>query len=117
MIAAGCGMEAQERSPLVLSWQKRCAVLDGNGRGLTLGVLPDAELQVEGPFTSRHHATIECRKQFYVLVDHSTNGTFVQTEDERVSFVHRGELRLWGEGWISLGEPPTESSAVRFRHE
>lgn len=110
-------MDAQERSPLVLSWRKRHAVLDGGGRPLTVGTLPESELRHDGLHTSRRHATILRRKHFYVLVDHSTNGTFVQTEDERVSFVHRGELRLWGEGWISPGEPPSEATAIRFRHE
>ncbi|MFW6094540.1 MAG: FHA domain-containing protein [Pseudomonadota bacterium] len=110
-------MDAQVRSPLVLSWQRRRAVLDDRRSNLTLGAVADAGLQVEGEFTSRCHATIERRKQFYVLVDHSTNGTFVQTEDEQVSYVHRGELTLWGEGWISLGEPPSAASAVRFRHD
>ena len=84
---------------------------------MTLGAQPDGGLQVAGAYTSRRHATIERRKHFYVLVDHSTNGTFVQTEDERVAFVRRGEVRLWGDGWISLGDPLSEESAIRFRHE
>jgi hypothetical protein len=49
-----------------------------------------------------------------VLVDHSTNGTNVQTEDERISMVHPGEMRWWGAGWISLGEPLTPETAIRF---
>lgn len=91
--------------------------MDGARAALTLGNLSGAGLQVEGQHTSRHHATIERRRQSYVLVDHSTNGTFVQTEDEQVTFVHRGELRLWGEGWISLGDRLSEQTAVRYRHE
>lgn len=92
-------------------------MVDERRRELTLGALSSSGVQVAGRFTSRHHATIERRKHDYVLVDHSTNGTFVQTEDERVAFVRRGEVRLWGEGWISLGGPLTSASALRFRHE
>lgn len=110
-------MDAQERSPLVLNWHNRCAVVDPRQGCITLGSEPESGLRVAGTFTSRQHATIERRKHSYVLVDHSTNGTFVQTEDERVAFVRRGELRLWGEGWISLGDPLSETSAIRFRHE
>ena len=109
-------MDAQERSPLILNWQDRSAVVDGRRRNVSLGTLPGAGLQVTVPFASRRHATILRRKHDYVLVDHSTNGTFVQTEDERVAFVRRGEVRLWGEGWISLGGPLSEPSAIRFRH-
>ena len=75
-----------------------------------------ADLTVAGSTASRSHAHIEQRKQYFVLVDHSTNGTFVQTEDERVTFLRRGEMRLWGNGWIALGEPLSSESAIRFRH-
>ena len=64
---------------------------------------------------SRHHARIErCHKDFY-LVDCSTNGTFVQTEDEQVTHVHRGRLKLWGQGWISLGQPLNLGQPIHFR--
>lgn len=110
-------MDAQGCSPLIVSWRNRRVVLDGARDALTLGTLPGADLPVAGTYTSRHHATIERRRQSYVLVDHSTNGTYVQTEDERVAFVRRGELRLWGDGWISLGDPLNDDTAIRFRHE
>lgn len=110
-------MDARERSPLILSWHDRRAVLDERRGTVLLGALANEGLQVAGAYTSRHHATIERRTHYYVLVDHSTNGTFVQTEDERISFVRRGEVRLWGDGWISLGDLLSEESAIRFRHE
>ena len=43
-------------------------------------------------------------------------GVILQTEDERISFVHRTEMRLWGDGWLSLGEPGDAAVAIRFRH-
>ena len=113
---AVCGMDAQQRSQLVLDWHDRRAVLAPGRSALSLGSLPDADLTVSRRYASRHHATIERRRQSWVLVDHSSNGSFVQTEDEQVTFVRRGEIRLWGEGWISLGELLTEESAIRFRN-
>ncbi len=110
-------MEAHGCSPLIVSWQDRRAVVDGAQPTLALGSLPGAGLRIASRHTSRHHATIERRRHSYVLVDHSTNGTYVQTEDERVTFVHRGELRLWGEGFISLGDRLSDRTARRFRHE
>jgi len=114
---AVCGMDAHQRSQLVLDWRDRRAVACAEHPALSLGALPEADLSVSRRPVSRHHARIERRRQSWVLVDHSCNGSFVQTEDEQVTFVRRGEVRLWGEGWISLGEPLTEESAIRFRHD
>jgi adenylate cyclase len=108
-------MDAREASQLVLDWHDRHVTLDG-ARVAELGTDTDADLTVSSRSASRKHARIEHRKQYFVLVDHSTNGTYVQTEDEKVTFLRRGELRLWGDGWIALGEPLSPESAIRFRH-
>ena len=108
-------MDAREASQLVLDWHDRQLTLNGE-HPVELGSANDADLTVAGSTASRSHAHIEQRKQYFVLVDHSTNGTYVQTEDERVTFLRRGEMRLWGNGWIALGEPLSSESAIRFRH-
>lgn len=108
-------MDAREASQLVLDWHDRQLTLDERRR-VDLGTAPDADLTVTAASASRSHAHIEHRKQYFVLVDHSTNGTYVQTEDEKVTFLRRGELRLWGDGWIALGEPLSQEAAIRFRH-
>ena len=108
-------MDAHEASQLVLDWHD-CHLVLAAEEPVVLGTGDDADLILEREYASRNHARIERRNQAFVLVDHSTNGTFVQTEDERLTFIRRGELRLWGDGWISLGEPLTPQTAVRFRH-
>ena len=108
-------MDAREASQLVLDWHDRQLTLNGE-HPVELGSANDADLTVAVSTASRSHAHIEQRKQYFVLVDHSTNGTYVQTEDERVTFLRRGEMRLWGNGWIALGEPLSSESAIRFRH-
>ena len=108
-------MDAREASQLVLDWHDRQLTVDDDGRAV-LGSADNADLVVVSPHASRAHARIEHRKQFFVLIDHSTNGTFIQTEDEQVTFLRRGELRLWGNGWIALGEPLTPETAIRFRN-
>ena len=110
-------MEAHDQSHLLLNWQNQRKVFDGAEGSMTLGADASVVLQIDRTFTSRHHAHIECHNNNFVLVDHSTNGTYVQTEDERVTFVRRGEMRLWGNGWISLGEPLSEEVAIRFQHD
>ena len=108
-------MDAHESSQLVLGWHDQRLVVCGDDVA-ELGTDSDANVCIAGQFASRTHARIERRQQYFVLIDQSTNGTFVQTEDERVTFVHRGELRLWGNGWIGLGEPLDAESAIRFEH-
>jgi hypothetical protein len=108
-------MDAREASGLVLDWHGRQWQLGDDDR-LLLGSAEDADVCVADNHASRAHARIEHRGHYYVLVDHSTNGTFVQTEDEQVTFVRRGELKLWGEGWIGLGQPLAPETAIRFHH-
>ena len=108
-------MDAHEPSQLVLDWHDRQLVVSADQR-LALGSDATADLTIECNYTSRTHAHIERRSQFYVLVDHSTNGSYVQTEDEQVTFVRRGEIRLWGNGWIALGEPLKAGTVIRFQH-
>lgn len=108
-------MDTQEGSQLVLSWQETSLAVGGQAPArAVVGRETSTDLQLNLPFVSRAHAYVEQRQQNFVLVDHSTNGTYVQTEDEQVTLVHRGEMRLWGEGWLSLGEQPTASNAIHF---
>ncbi len=109
-------MDSHGRSQIVLDWQNHHASLTGNAEQLLLGAADNAGLVVPRTFTSKNHAHIVRRKDDFVLIDHSTNGTFVQTEDERITFVRRAEMRLWGSGWISLGEPLTPAAAIRFEN-
>ena len=83
--------------------------------GLTLGKNGTNDLVTGSAQTSRHHAVIEFRHNDFFLIDASTNGTYVQTEDEMVTLVHRNRIRLWGSGWISLGEPLTVGEPIHFR--
>jgi len=109
-------MDTQEDSQLVLSWQDTKLQVGGQAPARALmGREPSTELPINLPYASRSHAYVEQRQHDFVLVDHSTNGTYVQTEDEQVALVHRSEMRLWGEGWIGLGEQPTASNAVHYQ--
>ncbi|MBT8134211.1 MAG: adenylate/guanylate cyclase domain-containing protein, partial [Gammaproteobacteria bacterium] len=47
---------------------------------------------------------LEFRRGKFVLLDHSTNGTYVKLNDQNDIFIRREELPLIGEGHISLGE-------------
>jgi predicted component of type VI protein secretion system len=62
------------------------------------------------------HARIELRRDKFVLVDLSTNGTFVLFDGDKELFVRREELPLRTNGSFSCGETHSGSGAeiVRF---
>lgn len=64
---------------------------------------------------SRIHATIERRRDKWVLIDHSTNGTFVTFAGERELRLHREELILRGDGIISFGQSAGHGGAESLR--
>jgi class 3 adenylate cyclase len=55
------------------------------------------------PLASRDHAHIAFQYGKFVLVDHSTNGTWVRSQGQQV-YLRREELPLIGSGDICLGE-------------
>jgi len=94
------------------------------GKETTLG--PDRELiklgrdnasdiVVADRKASREHARIERRRDKFVLIDVSSNGTFVTFHGEPEMAVKREEVLLHGRGSISFGHPyssdPTEVAA------
>ncbi len=67
---------------------------------------------------SRAHASIERRRDKFVLTDHSVNGTFVTQDGEGELELHREELTLRGHGWIAFGQSrATSAEAVEFQCE
>ncbi len=108
---------AQECPQLILEYQGQTLRLIGEadeGR-CSLGESTACDLVCESRYASRDHAHLQFKNNDFYLVDHSTNGTFVQSEDEQVTRVHRNEMRLWGSGWLSLGEPLHAVDPIRFR--
>lgn len=86
---------------------------------VTLGRDAESVVVVDGECVSRHHARVEFRHGVCVLVDQSTNGTWLALEGQSPVLVHRGELPLLRNGYISLGrrESPGGLSTLRFRLE
>lgn len=104
-------------SRLVITYMNREFVVTPE-RPFVMGSSGDADLQVTGDWISGLHARIECAgpNRRFELVDHSTNGTLLQTEDDVVRRVHRDRLPLWGEGWLGLGAPLEATTALRYSH-
>ena len=69
-----------------------------------------SQLLIESDLASRDHCHIEFRRGKYVLVDHSTNGTYVRGDDQTEFYLRREELPLQGSGIISLGHTTQQNS-------
>jgi adenylate cyclase len=81
-------------------------------RKVTFGRDLEADFTIRNPNASRAHATIERRRERFVLADHSSNGTFVTFEGKPEMRVHHEELTLLGHGWITFGQPRAAAAQV-----
>ncbi|MEW6299251.1 MAG: adenylate/guanylate cyclase domain-containing protein [Thermodesulfobacteriota bacterium] len=86
---------------------------------VTLGRGQQNDIVIQDEFISRLHARVEYRRNKFVLLDQSTNGTFVRTADGHVITLRREEVALQGTGVISLGRAFSEGSPhlIHFRCE
>ena len=105
----------QAGARLRLRWLDQEVVVDDRRPSVTIGRAEDNDLIVKGNLISRLHARIELSRNKLVLIDQSTNGTFVQTVGGEESFVRRDSLQLKGEGMIGLGRLPEPDSAQTIR--
>jgi len=107
------------RSSSAMHLRLRCQdqeiVLDEQHPNITIGRAEDNTLVVKGNLISRLHARIEISRNKFVLVDQSTNGTFVQGTDGEEAFVRRDSLQIKGEGMIGLGKLPDDDSPQTIR--
>ncbi|HEX5392252.1 MAG TPA: adenylate/guanylate cyclase domain-containing protein [Rhodocyclaceae bacterium] len=91
------------RAALRLSHRGKEWLLDAAHPRITIGRERDNDLAVSDGRASRHHALVELRQDNVVLIDQSTNGTYVASGTG--GFVlHREETVLRGQGHLSFGQ-------------
>ena len=100
---------------LRLRFDDRELLVDERHLSITVGRAEDNDLVVKGHLISRLHARIEISRNKFVLIDQSTNGTFVQSADGEESFVRRDSLQIKGQGMIGLGRLPEQGSPQTIR--
>jgi len=102
--------DSARRMRLRLRFGDRELVVDERPSSITIGRADENDFVVKGQLSSRLHARIVIGRSNFVLIDQSTNGTFVQTGDGEELFVHQDILQLKGEGMIGLGCLPEQGS-------
>jgi len=83
---------------------------------ITLGRQRHNDVVVEDNRVSRTHARFEYRQGKFVLIDQSTNGTYVFLRGKRDLNLRQDELPLSGSGFIGLGRKVSADSpeAINF---
>jgi class 3 adenylate cyclase len=98
--------EKQKPQRLRLKYQGQELVMTVGRASVTMGRAEENDIVIKGNLISRLHARIEFYRNKFLLVDQSTNGTFVLSQSGEESFVRRDSLQLKGEGMIGLGKTP-----------
>jgi class 3 adenylate cyclase len=99
-----------------LTYRDQSVVVDDHRKAINLGRAEENDLVIKGNLISRIHARIEMRRGKFILIDQSTNGTFLESVQGQESFVRRDSTELTGEGIIGLGRvaKPGTPLAIHF---
>jgi hypothetical protein len=84
---------------------------------LTMGRGVANHLIVNHPMVSRMHARIELQRNRFILIDQSTNGSFLKRQGKNTVFLRRETTRLAGEGLIGLGQKVSEDTPLAVRYK
>jgi adenylate cyclase len=99
MAASAAGPE------LVLRYGGTERVLSAKQPTVVLGRSPQCDIVVADALASRTHARVELRNGKFIVIDLSSNGTYVKTGDAPDFALKREEAVLAGSGMISFGHP------------
>jgi class 3 adenylate cyclase len=99
-----------------LTYRDQSVVVDDHRKSINLGRAEENDLVIKGNLISRIHARVEMRRGKFILIDQSTNGTFLESLQGQESFVRRDSTELTGEGIIGLGRvaKPGTPLAIHF---
>ena len=110
------GRERARARRLILRCQEFEVVLDDKVGSVSIGRSDENDLVVKGNLISRIHARIDSTKSHFVLVDQSTNGTFVLPDGGAEQFVRRDTFTLSGRGLLGFGRTPERDASVTVRY-
>ena len=117
-IALGAAVAREKQKPkrLRLRFQGGEILLDDSRPNVTIGRAEENDVVIKGNLISRLHARLELNRNKLLLIDQSTNGTFVTTREGEEAFVRRDSMQLKGEGLIGFGRVPEPGSALTVKY-
>lgn len=115
---------SQPRSPrpvepycLHLEGTDRRYLVDEESGVVSLGRDPACDLVVSNPRASRRHGWIGKVNGRFMVIDKSSNGTYVIFDDGSAHTVHNSQLALQGRGRISFGSQAHDGHPDAYRFE
>ena len=108
---------ARKVSKMILNFRDQTVEISDQRKSANLGRADDNDLVVKGNLISRIHAKVELRRGKFVLIDQSTNGTFMQNVQGEETFVRRDSTELNGEGTIGLGRAEEAGSSLAIHYK
>lgn len=112
------GPPAEASSSLQLKWARGEVNMGLSDMALSFGRGAQADKQAGGRLASRIHFHIEPRRGKFVVIDKSTNGTYVRPDIGKPFFLRREEAPLTGSGVIGIGCAPenaTPDDVIRYQ--
>ena len=111
--------KSKSATKLTLTFRDQVVVVNDKRKGVNLGRADGNDLVVKGNLISRIHARVEMRRGKFLLIDQSTNGTFLENAQGDETFIRRDSTELSGQGIIGLGRvaKPGTPLAVHFACE
>ncbi len=106
-LASRMGTHSRSVIRLRLRQGEREIVFSPDQRQLTLGRDAACDVVLADRKASRQHARIERRRDKYVLIDQSSNGTYLTIQGQPENRLRREEAVLHGRGSISFGHSHT----------
>lgn len=112
LVARKRAAERPAQTVLKLKYRDRKVKLRRGTESMTIGRGEECSMVVADTEASRLHCTVERRQDKFVLIDQSTNGTYVTVEGAAEMIVQREEFMLSRQGWITLGRPRADTAEV-----
>jgi len=100
-----------QRSFLRLRYGAKVVTLSDNKRVIRMGRGAESDIVIHDPRASRNHARIELRGDRVVLIDNSTNGTFLTMGGRPELFLLNEEFVIHGKGLICFADSATNPDA------
>lgn len=115
MSIANRSMTKNEPVVLRLRYCEKEIISRRHNDSITLGRDSACGLVIANARGSRRHCTIERRQDKFIIIDQSTNGTYVTGEGMTEVVLRREELLLGKHGWIAFGQPRSDmEDAVEY---
>ena len=100
----------KKNAKIFLTYHEDLNELNSKTQSFSIGRDNNCNLTILSEFVSRHHAEIIFRKGKFVLLDKSTNGSFIKPQGGKEVYIQQEEYPLSGCGLICMGKSISPSN-------